>query len=268
MDINKRSKLNFSIILLALFLAVALGLAVYGLYRLGLVQLPALRFEDAMPSGDSEEIEKLIESLANSEQIGEVDYRMLDSSVVIDVLATGRASNTYLHEYTVTYSDAEKGTTEFSVLRKNADFHLLEFKDGKIVREVLCVEGNADIFDARLNQRGTLAGVSGDFFEINSGSISAIDIINFVINFHRGTPVSWKLGMVNDCVIEAVREESVSMARITLTYSDHTDVYLLDIDGGLLYSYESYVEGVRVVSMKTTKFSYDIEGLELASVLN
>ena len=110
MDINKRSKLNFSVILLALFLAVALGLAVYGLYRLGLVQLPALRFEDAMPSGDSEEIEKLIESLANSEQIGEVDYRMLDSSVVIDVLATGRASNTYLHEYTVTYSDAEKGT--------------------------------------------------------------------------------------------------------------------------------------------------------------
>ena len=61
MDINKRSKLNFSVILLALFLAVALGLTVYGLYRLGLVQLPALRFEDAMPSGDSEEIEKLIE---------------------------------------------------------------------------------------------------------------------------------------------------------------------------------------------------------------
>ena len=43
---------------------------------------------------------------------------------------------------------------------------------------------------------------------------------------------------------------------------------MLDIDGGLLYSYESYIDGVKTVSMKTTKFSYDIEGLELASVLD
>lgn len=268
MDKNKRSRLNFYVILLALFLAVALGFAVYGLYRIGLVNFPAMHFEDAQPAGDGEEIEKLIGSLANSEQDGDAGYHMLDSSVVIDVLATGRASNTYLHEYAVTYLNSDNDAVEFSLLRKGADFHLLEFKDGKVVCEVLCIDGNATVFDARLRQKSTLMEVSGDFFEITTGSISAIDIINFVINFHTGTPASWKLGTVNDCVIEAVREESVNMARITLTYSDHTDVYMLDIDGGLLYSYESYIDGVKTVSMKTTKFSYDIEGLELASVLD
>lgn len=265
MDKNKR---HIPIILLAAFLVGALCAAVWGLNRLGLVDLPFLSADTEPVADNANEIEKILQSLSNAENNGESVYMTLDSSVVKHVLATGKASNNYLHEYTVTYGNGEGNTVEFSVLRNNSDFHLLEFKDGKMICEVLCKNGVASVYDFRLGQDSTLEGVSADYFEQISGSISAIDIINFVINFRAGTPEVWKLGTVNDCTVEAVREESVNMARITLEYSDHTDIYMLDIDKSALYSYETYVGATRTVSMKTTKISYDIEGLELDSVLD
>lgn len=267
MDKNKRHFRNLPVALLAVILVGALCAAVYGLDRVGFIEIPLLHNTEELPADNGEEIEKLLERLSNAEKNGESVFMMLDSSVVIDVLATGKASNNYLHEYSVSYGEGGSAV-EYSVLRKAADFHLLEFREEKLVREVLCVGGNAEVFDARLDQRSTLTGVTGDYFEINSGSISAIDLINFVINFRSGTPSSWKLGTVVDCTVEAVREESVNMARITLKYSDHTDIYMLDIDRSALYSCETYVDGMKTVSMKTTKISYDIEGLELDSVLN
>jgi hypothetical protein len=266
MEKNKRHFRSLPVALLAVILLCALCGAVYGLDRIGFIEIPLLHRTEELPSENGEEIEALLERLSNAEKNGESVFLMLDSSVVIDVLATGKASNNYLHEYSIGYG--EGGTAEYSVLRKNSDFHLLEFRQGKLVREVLCVDGNAEVFDARLGQRSVLTGVSGDYFELNSGSISAIDLINFVINFRSGTPTAWKLGTVAECTVETVREESVNMARITLTYSDHTDVYMLDIDRSALYSYETYVGGKKTAGMKTTKISYDIEGLELDSVLN
>ncbi len=268
MEKNQRYLPNLSVILLAVFLVCALVAAIFGLNRLGLLKLSFIAQDTEQPTDNGNEIEELLQSLSNAENNGEITYLMLDSSVVKDVLATGKASNSYLHEYSITYGDKEGNTAEFSVLRKNSDFHLLEFKDGKVYREVLCVNGTAEIFDARLGQRATVTNVSADYFEMSSGVVSAIDLINLIINFHPGTPVTWKLGTVIDCTVEAVREESVNMARITLKYSDHTDIYMLDIDRSALYSYETFVGNARTVSMKTTKISYDIEGLELDSVLN
>ena len=265
MDKNKR---HIPVILLAVFLIGALAAAVFGLNRLGLIELPFLSGDTEPVIDNASEIERILQSLSNAEENGESVYMMLDSSVVKDVLATGKASNNYLHEYSVTYGNGEGGTVEYSVLRLGTDFHLLEFKDGKLLREVICVGGTARVYDARLGQGSTLKGVGAEFFEQNSGSVSAIDLINFAINFRAGTPVAWKLGTVHACTVEAVREESVNMARITLEYSDHTDIYMLDIDRSALYSYDAYVGGERTVSMRTTKISYDISGMEIDSVLN
>ncbi len=268
MDKNKRYLHNLSVILLAVFIACILVAAALGLNALGLLTLPFIT-EDTEPVIDNgKEIEELLQSLSNAENNGESVYMMLDSSVVKDVLATGKASNSYLHEYSITYGDNSGDAVEFSVFRKNSDFHLLEFKNGMIVREVLCINGVAEIFDARIGQLDTVIGAASDYFETCSGVVSAIDLINFVLNFHTGTPVTWKLGTVIDCTVEALREESVNLARVTLTYSDHKDVYMLDIDRSALYSYETFVRDVRTVSMKTTKISYDIEGLELDSVFD
>ena len=264
MDNNKR---HLPVILLALFLICVLVFAVWGLNTLGLVSLPFIPSDTEETPDNGKEIEEILNSLSNSKRNGESVYTMLDSSVVKDVLATGKASNNYLHEYSLSYGEGG-GAVEYSVLRRGADFHLLEFKDGKMLREVLCVGGTSTVYDARLGKKSTITGVGTEYFEQNSSSISAIDIINFVINFRVGTPVSWKLGTVLDCTVEAVREESVNMARITLKYSDHTDIYMLDIDRSALYSYESFVGETRTVSMRTTKISYDIEGLELDSVLD
>ena len=265
MDKNKR---HLPVILLAVILVGALFAAVLGLNRLGLIDLPFLSSDTEPVLDNADEIEKILQSLSNAEKNGESVFTMLDSSVVKDVLATGKASNNYLHEYTLTYGSGENNTAEFSVLRLGTDFHLLEFKGGKMLREVLCIGGVSSVYDFRLGQSSTLSGVGADYFEQSAGSISAIDLINLAINFRTGNPVAWKLGTVNDCTVEAVREESVNMARITLKYSDHTDIYMLDIDRSALYSYETYVGETRTVSMKTTKISYDIEGLELDSVLD
>lgn len=267
MDKNKRYNPNLSVILLAVFLVCALAAAVLGLNAIGLVTLPFVSEDTEQTVDDGKEIEKILQSLSNAEKNGETVYMILDSSVVKDVLATGKVTNNYLHEYTITYGDKQDETMEYSVLRKNANFHLLELKDGKILREVLCINGTAEIFDARLGQRATVTNVPSYYFEMSSGIVSAIDLINFIINFHPGMPVEWKLGTVVDCTVEALREESVNMARVTLTYSDHKDIYMLDIDRSTIYSYEVYVGDVRAVSMRTTKVSYDIEGLELDSVL-
>ncbi len=267
MDKNKPYLHIISVVSLVVFFVVALLLSFYGLGKVGLIELPFIEQETEPITGNENKIDDILNSLANSEKTEESVYLILDSSVVKDVLATGKVTNNYLHEYSITYGE-DKGSVEYSVLRKNSDFHMLEFKNGQLMSEVLCLFGTAYVFDARLNQRNTLVGLPDDFFEKSTGSISAIDLINFVINFHKGTPVMWKLGTVNDCTVEAVREESVNMARITLKYSDHTDIYMLDIDRSALYSYETYVGDVRTVSMKTTKISYDIEGLELDSVLD
>ncbi len=259
---------TFSVLLLFAVLAILLSLALFGLHKVGLVDLSFTSDGTAPDGDDGQEITALLNSIANREKNGETVFVMLDSSVIKDVLATGKAGNQYLHEYTITYGDSGSAAIHCSVVRKNSDFHLLEFVDSKIVREVKLIGGKAKVFDSRVGINASLDSVPEGYFEQTTGSISAIDIINFVINYHAGDPVTWKMGNVLNCTVETVREESVNMARITMEYDDHMDVYMLDIDRSALYSCETYVESILVSRMQTTKISYDIENTELGSVLD
>ncbi len=266
MNRDKRHNDILSVLLLAVVLVALLSLALFGLHKAGIVNWFKQEQTEEQPD-DGQAIANLLESLAEREKNGELTYVTLDSSIIKAVLATGGAGNQYLHEYTITYGNRDTPSISCSVLRLDNDFHLLEFKDGRLMREVLCVDRIAQVFDSRVGRSEVLTGVPAEYFEQNTGSVSAIDLINLIINFKTGTPVSWKLGTVQDCIVEALREESVNMARITLDYGDHKDIYMLDIDSRALYSYESYSGDVRMVRMQTTNFTYKIEGMELRSVL-
>jgi len=266
MNRDKRHNDILSVLLLAVVLVALLSLALFGLHKAGIVNW-FKQEQTAEQPDDGQAIANLLESLAEREKNGELTYVTLDSSIIKAVLATGGAGNQYLHEYTITYGNRDTPSISCSVLRLDNDFHLLEFKDGRLMREVLCVDRIAQVFDSRVGRSEVLTGVPAEYFEQNTGSVSAIDLINLIINFKTGTPVSWKLGTAKSCVAEAVREESYNMARISIGYAEHFDIYMIDMDRGVLYSYDSYVAGELAVSMRTTSFTYDVKGMEIASVL-
>jgi len=251
------------IVLLGVVMAALFTLALFGLHRVGLVELPFISSGEESTELEGQEIEAILNSLSVKESGGETVFVMLDSSVIKDVLATGKAGNQYLHEYTVTYGDSESYSVYCSVLRKNSDFHLTEFRNGMLTREIKLVGGKAEISDYRVGLTESFDTVPSGFFEQSTGCISVIDLINFVINYQPGETVTWKMGTVKNCVVETVREESVNMARITMVYEDRRDVYMLDIDRSALYSCESYVGDALVSHLKTTKISYDIGNSDL-----
>ncbi|MBR6741827.1 MAG: hypothetical protein IKM09_00120 [Clostridia bacterium] len=260
-----RSANALSVIVLVVILLVLLALSLWGLNSIGVINI----FNDnsAPQPSAPEDIAGLLADLANKEETGNITYAALDSSVIKDVLATGKASNNYLHEYTLSYG-GDSAVISCSVLRLNDDFHLLEFKNGRQTREILKQGASARIVDVRAGVQTEIPATSADFFEKMTGSVSAIDVINFLLSYREGTPVSWKLGTAKSCVAEAVREESYNMARISIGYAEHFDIYMIDMDRGVLYSYDSYVAGELAVSMRTTSFTYDVKGMEIASVLD
>lgn len=259
-----RSANALSVTLLVVILLALLALSLWGLNSIGVISL--FESSSAPQQTSPEDIAGLLEELANKEDSGNITYASLDVSVIKDVLATGKASNSYLHEYTLSYG-GDSTVISCSVLRLNNDFHLLEFKNGRQTREILKKGETALIKDVRTGAQTEFSTVSEDFFEKTTGTVSAIDVINFLLSYREGVPASWKLGNVKSCVAEAVREESYNMAKISIGYAEHFDIYMIDMDRGVLYSYDSYVAGELAVSMRTTSFTYDVKGLEIATVL-
>lgn len=260
-----RSANALSVALLALILLILLALSLWGLNSIGVINI--FDSGETQNQGSYDDIAGLLGEIANKEESGEITYAALDSSVIKDVLATGKATYNYLHEYTLTYG-GDSAKISCSVLRLNNDFHLIELKNGRQTREILKKGDVARIVDVRTGLDTEIAVTSGDFFEKVTGSISAIDVINFLLSYREGASVSWKMGTVKSCVAEAVREESYNMARISIGYAEHFDIYMIDMDRGILYSYDSYVAGELAVSLRTTNFTYDVKGMEIASVLD
>lgn len=261
---KRRELLGFFPIFLVF--AVLLCVAVWGLDSVGIINLPFVNSDESGAGEKDADVSALLERIAESEKNGTAKYVALDSSGVKHLLATGKASNYYLHEYTLSYGNAERPAVTCSVLRKVDDFNLTVFKNEKTVFEVTRSGSAARIFDVESGIESILNDTGKDFFEQMTGVVSGLDLINFVINFNDGTPSQWKFGTVETCVAEALREESVNIIRITLGYHDHTEVYMLDLDRGSIYSFESRSGGELTVKMETIKYIYDVAEMEIPPI--
>ncbi|MDY5940590.1 MAG: hypothetical protein SPJ23_02940 [Eubacteriales bacterium] len=256
-----------SFIPIVLGMLVLLFLGIWGLSSAGIVTLPFGESHSSEVPEDSGEVSALLDRLAGVDAQETVSYEALAPSAIRHILATGTLSNSYLHEYTITYGDTTVAAESFSVLRRNADFHLLVTRNGVTIREILYSKGQAEFADADSGVRAAQEVTASSYFEQMTGTVSALDLVNFVINFKDGSPSEWKFGTVQTCTLESLRQESVNMARITLGYSDRTEVYLLDIDRGYLLSYESLRADKTIVRMQTKQFTYDITGIGTEPVL-
>lgn len=265
-DKEPRGKVFLSLLPIIFGMLILLGLCLWGLSSVGIITLP-FAGQGTEPPKDSGELSAILDRLAGSETLP-VTYEALAPSAIRHILATGNLSNSYLHEYTVFYGGSAEETETYSVLRRDADFHLLVTRGSVTVREILRRNGVAEVFDTDTGVRAAQSVTDSTYFERMTGTVSALDLVNFVINFKDGTPSEWKFGTVTSCVLESLRQESVNMARITLGYADRSEIYLLDIDRGYLLSYESLgKDKTTIVRMQTKQFTYDITGIGTEPVL-
>lgn len=190
---------------------------------------------------------------------GGVEYRTSADLSVTSLLTTGKMSNVYLHEYTVS-SGTDGPETFYSVLRDNDEFDVRIFRGGSKIAEVSYLGGMYRNDDYLTGSSIELKGMPDDMsFERITGTVSLLDLVNFSLSYREGTNASWYFGTAVGCRSELLRDGEQNTAVITVECTDHIERYYIDFDGGVVVRAETETFGKTTSHVTTTLCKYNAE---------
>lgn len=267
---NKRTtSLVPGLLVLSVCIVAITALLVVFLFRMGLLNLP-FGIEDTTAPLDTdyrfsdELLSRLPPVLDNG---GESVSIEITTSDLRRIVAESESVTNYVQTMNVTYFANIRRSYTANVVTKNGRFCAdLVDADQRILKRIVYDTNRIQLFDGATGLSKVFS--LNDWFTLNQHENSEVlsVIYGFSPKSEMGLPslkdvlTQLESGDLRSYKVELVREEDANYIKVSFVY-EHTgvqDVYLMDLETGIILSVHSYLDGKEYYTVTTESLSFDL----------